>query len=214
MHAHSCITGPTHVILHHPVSAQCRKWRLPVVTSATPYLLQQSMASWSRKLPPGCAIAATPAWHAFSTESPQEKGKNASLASTEPCTAFFQLSALMGHCSMRSLYADAGNEAAAAAVVKNMQDIACCLQSSHNLSVLSLERGESDSGRPDDESHLGLLCSLLQRNLCTLDSVGLPTAHAQEAPVLGDRDGIALHMLHYAPGKAQVLQLLLCGLCV
>ena len=32
--------------------------------------------------PPGCAIALTPAWHAISTESPQAKGKNASLAKT------------------------------------------------------------------------------------------------------------------------------------
>ena len=65
-----------------------------------------------------------------------------------------------------------------------------------------------------DKSHLGLLRSLLQRDLCAFDSIGLPAAHAQKAPVLGHRDGIALHMLHYAPGKAQVLQLLLCGLCV
>jgi hypothetical protein len=42
-------------------SNQCLKWRTPVVTRATPYLLQQSTASWSRMLPPGCAMAATPA---------------------------------------------------------------------------------------------------------------------------------------------------------
>lgn len=43
------------------LTCQCLKWRTPVVTSATPYLLQQSMASWSRMLPPGWAMAATPA---------------------------------------------------------------------------------------------------------------------------------------------------------
>ena len=42
-------------------------------------------------------MAATPAWHAFSTESFQEKGKNASLASTEPCTALYSCQQLMGH---------------------------------------------------------------------------------------------------------------------
>ena len=88
---------------HHPVNAQCRKWRLLVVTSATPYLLQQSMASWSRRLPPGCAMPATPASHAFSTESFQEKGKNASLASTEPCMAMHSCQQLIGHCDLSSL---------------------------------------------------------------------------------------------------------------
>ena len=34
----------------------------------------------------------TPAWHARSTESPQENGKNASLASTDPWTAPWQSS--------------------------------------------------------------------------------------------------------------------------
>ncbi len=66
---------------------QCLKWRTPVVTSATPYLLQQSTASWSRMLPPGCAIAFTPALQAISTESFQANGKKASLAITEPCSA-------------------------------------------------------------------------------------------------------------------------------
>lgn len=67
-------TAPTHL-----------KWRTPVVSSATPYLLQQSMASWSRTEPPGCTMAPTPAWQAISTESFQEKGKKASEASTAPC---------------------------------------------------------------------------------------------------------------------------------
>lgn len=67
-------------------TSQCLKWRIPVVTSATPYLLQHSMASWSRMLPPGCAMAFTPALHAISTESFHANGKNASLAITDPCT--------------------------------------------------------------------------------------------------------------------------------
>ena len=91
-----------------------------------------------------------------------------------------------------------------------------CLQFSFNMqmSILMLAKRVLNAGGSKDKSHLGLLRSLLQRDLCTLDSVGLPTAHAQKAPVLGHGDGIALHVLHYAPGKAQVLQLLLCRLCV
>lgn len=58
-----------------------------MVTSATPYLLQQSTASLSLMLPPGCAIAATPALQAISTLSFQLKGKKASEARTEPLTS-------------------------------------------------------------------------------------------------------------------------------
>ena len=52
------------VIIH-----QCLKCRTPVKTRATPYLLQQSTASWSRMLPPGSAITPMPLWHASSTAS-------------------------------------------------------------------------------------------------------------------------------------------------
>jgi len=34
-----------------------------------------------------------------------------------------------------------------------------------------------------------------------LSPVGLSAAHAQQLSVLGDRDGIAFHVLHTAPGK-------------
>jgi len=76
---------------------QCLKCLTPVTTRATPYLLQQSMASWSRTLPPGWAMAATPAWQAFSTESFHEKGKKASLASADPCgSTSFSVQAMRG----------------------------------------------------------------------------------------------------------------------
>ena len=68
----------------NPFSSQCLKCLTPVVASATPYLSQHSTASPSRREPPGCAIAATPAWHAISTLSPHENGKNASDARADP----------------------------------------------------------------------------------------------------------------------------------
>ena len=34
----------------------------PCAQTGEPHLLQQSMASWSRRLPPGCTMALTPAW--------------------------------------------------------------------------------------------------------------------------------------------------------
>ena len=53
-------------------------------TRTTPYLLLQSTHRNRECCPSGCTIAVTPAWHAFSAASLQEKGKNASLANTAP----------------------------------------------------------------------------------------------------------------------------------
>lgn len=61
-------------------------------------------------------------------------------------------------------------------------------------------------------SHLDIAAGLAKGNLNALDAVGLPAAHAQQAPVLGNGDRIALHMLHAQPGKAQVSQLCLARL--
>lgn len=63
-------------------------------------------------------------------------------------------------------------------------------------------------------AHLDLLGRLFKSDLHTLDPVGLPAAHPQQPLLLGHSDGIALHMLHTPPGKRQVLQLLLAGLCL
>jgi hypothetical protein len=51
-------------------------------------------------------------------------------------------------------------------------------------------------------THLGVRPSLLQCNLCRLDAVGLPAAHAQQTHALGHGDGIGLDVL-YTPGVAQ-----------
>jgi len=48
---------------------QCLKCLTLVKSSETPYLLQQSMASWSLILPPGSAITPIPLSHASSTAS-------------------------------------------------------------------------------------------------------------------------------------------------
>lgn len=61
-------------------------------------------------------------------------------------------------------------------------------------------------------AHLDVFGSLSECYLRALYAVGLPAAHAQQAALLGNSDGVALYVLHYAPGKAQVLKLLLCGL--
>lgn len=45
-------------------------------------------------------------------------------------------------------------------------------------------------------------------NTDRVDSVGLPRAHAEQLTVLGDRDRVGLDMLHAAPCKLEVLQLL------
>ena len=55
---------------------------MPVITMATPLLLQYSIDSLSRIEPPGCITAVTPALCAISTQSPN--GKNASEAITAP----------------------------------------------------------------------------------------------------------------------------------
>ena len=64
------------------------------------------------------------------------------------------------------------------------------------------------------DTHLYILSSLFQSYLHAFDPVGLTATHAQKPLLLGDRDCIALHMLHTTPGKGQVSELLLCGLCL
>ena len=61
-------------------------------------------------------------------------------------------------------------------------------------------------------TYLHVLRGLLQGDLDTLDPVGLPAAHAQQPLLLGNRDGIALHVLHAPPGESKVCKLLLCWL--
>ena len=57
-----------------------------------------------------------------------------------------------------------------------------------------------------------LIAGLFHGDLDALDPIGLAAAHAEQAAVLGDGDGVALHVLHAAPGKLQVLELLWRGL--
>ena len=64
---------------------QCRKWRTPVSTMAIPAASAAATISASFTLPPGCAIAVTPARAATST--PSGNGKNASDARTLPRAA-------------------------------------------------------------------------------------------------------------------------------
>ena len=58
--------------------AQCRKWRTPVKTMATPCASAAAITSSSRMLPPGWTMAVAPA--AIASSRPSGNGKNASLA--------------------------------------------------------------------------------------------------------------------------------------
>ena len=61
---------------------QCRKWRTPVNTMASPALSAAAITSSSRCDPPGWITAVAPA--SMATSNPSAKGKKASEATTEP----------------------------------------------------------------------------------------------------------------------------------
>ena len=67
------------------IADQCRKWRMPVNTIASPASSAALMTSSSRIDPPGWITAVAPASAADSR--PSAKGKNASDATTEPLTS-------------------------------------------------------------------------------------------------------------------------------
>src|SRR6185295_11515013 len=84
---------------------QCRKWRWPVKTIATPRASAAAITSSSRRLPPGWITAAAPA--SAMRSSPSRNGKNASDATTEPASdrfAFFALIAAMRAESTRLIW--------------------------------------------------------------------------------------------------------------
>ena len=63
-------------------ASQCRKWRTPVNTIATPRSSAAAITSSSRIEPPGWITATAPA--STTTSRPSRNGKNASEATTEP----------------------------------------------------------------------------------------------------------------------------------
>ena len=63
---------------------QCRKWRTPVKTIATPRSFAAAITSSSRIDPPGWITHAAPA--SMTTSRPSRNGKNASLATAEPAS--------------------------------------------------------------------------------------------------------------------------------
>ena len=64
---------------------QCRKWRMPVNTIATPAASAAAITSASRSEPPGWMTAVAPA--SIAATRPSANGKNASEATTEPVVA-------------------------------------------------------------------------------------------------------------------------------
>src|SRR5215212_4693441 len=59
--------------------------------------------------------------------------------------------------------------------------------------------GEREEGVTGEDGALHLVAGFLHRDLYALHAVWLAAAHAEQAPILRDGDGVALHVLHAAP---------------
>src|SRR5690606_29375233 len=67
--------------------------------------------------------------------------------------------------------------------------------------------GEREEGIAGEDGPGHFVAGLLHRDFDALHAVRLAAAHAEEAAVLRNGDGVALHVLYAAPGELQVFEL-------